>query len=352
MVGKIIETAGKLRRAIPDRAFNILISPRGHGKLGRPVEFDNQGFDLDRIDIPLYFTALAVLSLYLPSLLRYILGNVAPTLLILETPLQGKAAAEEAGRVQRRSTFRNVRETFRLVRKAQGFYFIRALIVGFLYTCTEVSIATILEWHLFRTEVLRPLASAISCGLLCELHLLFMYATISGQPISFKAVLKKTPGQHRWKRLVVPALMYGFAETTMTQICDFVNIAVLGPEKVPGSSRAGAEVLAVVLTLAFRLLVLLPAQITRTLAEAAFLAPHIETIIPFPTKDRGLKIGELVSGDKPSTGFAALTDVFKPVGTPKYLWLIELHLKKCFLQIVLGSVFLFLCILALAHMSS
>lgn len=68
MVGKIIETAGKLRRVIPDRAFNILISPRGHGQLGRPVEFDNQGFDLDRIDIPLYFTALAALSFYLPSL--------------------------------------------------------------------------------------------------------------------------------------------------------------------------------------------------------------------------------------------------------------------------------------------
>ncbi|CAG7950235.1 unnamed protein product [Penicillium salamii] len=351
MVGKIIETAGKLRRVIPDRAFNILISPRGHGQLGRPVEFDNQGFDLDRIDIPLYFTALAALSFYLPSLLRYILGNVAPTLLILEAPLQGKAAAEEAGEMQRRSTFRNVRETFRLIRKAQGLYFIRELMVGYLYSLTEISTATLLQWYLFRTEVLRPLAFAISCGLLCEFHLLFMYTTISGQPISFKAVLKRTPGQHRWKRLVVPALVYGFAETTMTQICDFVTIAVLGPKQAPGSSRAGAEVLAVVLTLAFRLLVLLPAQITRTLAEAAFLAPHLETIIPSPTKDRGLKIGELVSGDKPSTGFAALTDVFKPVGKSKYLWLIELHLKKCFLQIVLEAVFLFLCILALAHMS-
>ena len=87
--------------------------------------------------------------------------------------------------------------------------------------------------------------------------------------------------------------------------------------------------------LAFRLIGLLPASITLILTEANLLPGKLETIIPSPAKNRGSTIAELRGGDKIPPGLAAFTSSLKAFGVPQFLWLIELHLKKCFVQIAI-----------------
>ncbi|KAJ5623301.1 hypothetical protein N7490_011906 [Penicillium lividum] len=119
----------------------------------------------------------------------------------------------------------------------------------------------------------------------------------------------------------------------MDQLYDFWALAIFTDGESYTSTRAAAEVLGVVIMLAFRFLALLPTCIALTLAEAKFLSPDIETAVPSSTKERGLKIGELTSDQKPPSSLAAWTSALEHLGTARYLQLIELHLKKCFLQI-------------------
>lgn len=117
-----------------------------------------------------------------------------------------------------------------------------------------------------------------------------------------------------------------------------IQKSIISPgEQLPltTSRRAGAEVFAVIIMLVFRLLGLLPATITLILTEVSLLPGKLETTIPSPTKKRGSTIAELLGGRKIYPGLAAFSNALKPFGVPQFLWLIELHLKKCFVQIAI-----------------
>lgn len=101
------------------------------------------------------------------------------------------------------------------------------------------------------------------------------------------------------------------------------------------SRRAGAEILAVIIMLSFRLMGFLPASITLILTEASLLPGKLETTIPSLTKNRGSTIAELRGGHKIPLGIAAFNSALKAFSVPQFLWLIELHLKKCFVQIAI-----------------
>lgn len=111
----------------------------------------------------------------------------------------------------------------------------------------------------------------------------------------------------------------------MYQVLDFMEWSsdTFSKEQVyPGISvRASAEVLAVILLLTLRVLALLPASIILTLTEASLLPGTRETVIPSPEKQRGAVMVELLGG-------------LKPFDISRVLWLVELHLKNCFIQIV------------------
>ncbi|KAJ5212769.1 uncharacterized protein N7498_004415 [Penicillium cinerascens] len=280
------ELSRKLVWVIPNRVLNILLSPGGHGKLARPVDFDDEFPDSEGMDFPIYYFVLLLSLFILPALLRYILGHVAPTLLILQVYQEDKTISEKTeSKIRQHSSFRNVGDSFRLIYRAQGLYtFMRTMVVG--------------------------------------LRVPFLS-------------LRRKPGQNRWQKLAIPAFLYGLSQALMDQLYDFVEMALISPEDTYTKKRAAAEVLAVMIMLAFRLVALLPTYITLVLAETTFLSPEIDTIVPSPTKERGLKIGELVGEKKPPAGLEAFTNALRPFGTTKYLYLIELHLKKCFAQIIL-----------------
>ncbi|OQE00692.1 hypothetical protein PENVUL_c047G02711 [Penicillium vulpinum] len=103
----------------------------------------------------------------------------------------------------------------------------------------------------------------------------------------------------------------------------------------------------VIIMLAFRLLGLLPASITLILTEVSLLPGKLETLIPSPTKQRGSTIAELRGGRKIAPGLAAFSSALKAFGIPQFMWLIELHLKKCFVQIAIELLILPIIVLAI-----
>jgi len=105
--------------------------------------------------------------------------------------------------------------------------------------------------------------------------------------------------------------------------------------QISTSRRASAEILAVIIVLAIRVLGLLPASITLVLAEASLLPGNLVTIIPSPTKRRGSTIAELLGGSKIPPGLAAFSSTFHAFGMPQLFWILELHLKKCLTQITI-----------------
>lgn len=277
--------------------------------------------------------------------LRYILGHVAPTVLILETSQSGNNTLmeKEEKATQKRSTFRNVRDGFRLIYKVQGFYkFFRAMFIGAVYSVINSILSDILGELVFMHALLKPLAWACSSALLCELHLIFTCATISAQHVPFSS-LRRKPGQGRWKRLAIPAFLFGLSQAIMGQIYDVVAMALISKDNTLSSTRAIKDTLAVIMMLSVRFLLLLPTQMTLTLAEASFLPAEIETMVPVPAKGRGWRIGELVDEQRPLTGFKAFAGVLQHLGTAKYWWLVGLHAKKCFVQILFEAAIL-LCI--------
>lgn len=143
------------------------------------------------------------------------------------------------------------------------------------------------------------------------------------------------------KHLAMPAFFYGLTLGLMEQLYDFI-VMVIGFDHHGDytSIRALAEVFAVMMMLSLRLVALFPTQITLTLAEVKLMSPEIETIIPSPSKECGLKVGELIGDQKPPAAFEAFSNFFKPLRTVMYLQLIGLHLKKCLLQIIVEIVFI------------
>lgn len=116
----------------------------------------------------------------------------------------------------------------------------------------------------------------------------------------------------------------------LTREASFDTIQIISPT----SSRAGFQVLEVIAMLAFRILGLLPASIALTLAEAKQLPANLETVIPSLTKKRGATISEIFQGERAPEGPAAFGSAFKGIRIPQLIWLLELHLKKCFVQLV------------------
>lgn len=207
--------------------------------------------------------------------------------------------------------------------------------IGLVYQATHYAIRACLDIAIVRHELLKPFAYACSSVLLCKLHLIWTYATISAHPLRVLS-LTDHADQRKWTHLAVPSLTYGICQALMYEGQSLIQGSMIpSGDEMSISRRARAEILAVIIMLAFRLMGLLPTSITLILTEASLLPGKLETIIPSLTKNRGSTIAELRGGGKIPLGIAAFTSALKAVGMPQFLWLIELHLKKCFVQIAI-----------------
>ena len=340
--------------SLPSRIVNILISPGGDGSLLSQLndislsgtihkDFTFSSFALISSQLLMsnlvcsYFPLVELCDSDRLNKVRYLLGHVVAISLILEIARRDRAFSDqERGHNKWPLTFRSIYKSIRQIYDTQSLYtFSRALVIGLVYQVTHYAIRACLEIAIFRHELLKPLVYVCSSVLLCKLHLIWTCATISAHSLRLLS-LTENADQRKWTHLAVPSFTYGICQALMYEAQSLIQGSMISPgEGMSISTRAGAETFAVIIMLAFRLIGLLPASITLILTEASLLPGKLETIIPSPAKNRGSTIAELRGGDKIPPGLAAFTSSLKAFGVPQFLWLIELHLKKCFVQIAI-----------------
>jgi hypothetical protein len=169
--------------------------------------------------------------------------------------------------------------------------------------------------------------------LLCELHPLWTSSTISAA--SEKPLRPRLLDSRRWKRLAVPAFIHGLVQALMEETPRLAR----SWQMPSGSGSHGiqmlvsAEVTIALLMLLLRLLALIPVSIALTLIEASPLPKAQVVVTPSPIKQREMTIVEVF------LDFSAplsITTVFCKGGIfhlYQVLWLVELHIKKCLVQI-------------------
>lgn len=268
---------------------------------------------------------------------RYLLGHVVAISLILEIARMDRAFSDqERGNIKHPLTFRSIYNAIHCICATQSLHtFSRALVIGLVYQVTHYAIRACLEIAILRHEFLKAFAYACSSVLLCKLHLIWTCATISAHPLPLLSVTENTD-QRKWTHLALPNFTYGICQALMYEAQSLIQGSMISTgDEMSISRRAGAETFAVIIMLAFRLTGLLPASIALILTEASLLPSKLETIILSPTKNRGSTIADLRGGRKMPLGIAAFTSSLKGFGVPQLLWLIELHLKKCFVQIAI-----------------
>ncbi|KAJ5169586.1 uncharacterized protein N7500_002369 [Penicillium coprophilum] len=257
-------------------------------------------------------------------------------MLILEIGQKDRAFSDH-GRTNKRSlTFRSIYEAMRLIYDTQSLSaFLYAILIAAVYQVTHLAIRICLEITIFGHELLIPFAYACSSVLLCKLHLMWTCATISSHRPRLYS-LAEAAQQSKWTHLAIPSFTYGICQALMNECQSLLQASMIPSNEMPISSsrRASVEILAAIIMLAFRFLGLMPTSIALVLTEASLLPGKLETIIPSPTKQRGSTIAELLGGEKVPMGLAAFSSALKGFGVAQFLWLIELHLKKCFVQIV------------------
>lgn len=322
----------------PSRALNILISQGGDGNLLREVD---DYFSSTTIHKDFTFASFALIfsHFFLSGLTRYLLGHAAATLLILEISRKDAVTSnQEVGSSKRPLDFRCASKAIRLIYGTQSFYTLsRGIVLAACYQVVHYVVRACLEGAFFRCELLKPFAYAGSSVLLCELHLLWTCATISAYRLGLPS-FRKYATRRQWRHLATANLIYGICQALMHQVQSLVQRSVFSSGdkmQISTSKRASAEILAVIIVLAIRVVGLLPAFINLILTEASLLPGKFETIIPSPTKQRGSTIAELLGGGQVPLGLAAFRSALHAFGVPQFLWLLELHLKKCLIQITI-----------------
>ncbi|KAL1970747.1 hypothetical protein VTN77DRAFT_2581 [Rasamsonia byssochlamydoides] len=212
--------------------------------------------------------------------------------------------------------------------------FCKGLDAAIVYHPAQSSVTGLLQALVFRHPFLRPVAYIISSVLLAELHLHWTHATISATSSCFR--LRHDRG--RWKTLTIPALVHATAKVLMDYMPTYVKTSVtfLVEQHAPVEIRARkvviiTEVLSAFLMLALRFFVLLPASITLMLIEASFVPKTEETIVPSAEKpQRRARIAELFSNQDTPVNWETARRL---VHCSTHLWFLELHIKKCLIQL-------------------
>ncbi|PTU25373.1 hypothetical protein P175DRAFT_077158 [Aspergillus ochraceoroseus IBT 24754] len=272
-----------------------------------------------------------------------------PTLLILESIRTDAALSPtRQGSFRNRPSFRNIFTAVGNLYEKDGIrLFFRGLKLAVIYQVTHYTLRAVLQEVALPGTFTMPLTYAIASMLLCELHLLWTECTISVRPPGLLPFAIRHETQ-RWKQLSVPAFVHGLLLGLMKQVATASGLSELSSEQYLGGGTAilvGKEVAMTLYALLLRLVGLLPASVVLTLIEVRILPKGQETVVPFSTK-RGLRTGEFFTGIKSPLGFKSMRDSRRLFHMSQMIWLIELHLKKCMVLIMMNSLAQFLVSLA------
>ena len=210
--------------------------------------------------------------------------------------------------------------------------FYKGLHVAILYHLARTSIAALLGATIFRSTYFQPIADVLSTVAVSELHLYWTQRSVSARKTRFGS-WTFSHNRQKWKTLLIPSAAQGTALALLRYISKPLPETATSIEVASWSIVAFA-VLRAFLALVTRSLMLSPLSVFLTLIEASFLNPFEETLVYSRRKKSFLRVGTIFPKGEIPLSFER---VRKQALLSTCLWLLELHVKKCLIQMVLES---------------
>ncbi|KAE8320456.1 hypothetical protein BDV39DRAFT_41794 [Aspergillus sergii] len=312
--------------------FNTFIHSTGDDPLLARTHrsFQNQPAQTNNILLLVPIT----LGLILNLLIRYIIGHVLMSILILET-VEKQADAFELGDKKPAPSSRQLLRTSAILYRSGG---VRLLLNGIGSACTywamHISVAKVST-----TLLPSPAAHILASVLLAETHFLWTARTIL--PHDQLRFMSNPGDRRRWKVLMLPTFFYAAAETLMIHVPALFSSITPPPDEE--ATIAGllyivrSDILVSGLMLSAQLFLLLPSYMVLILVQASLLPPTCETLVFSPSRQqRGRRLGEIFSAvnQRPLQAQEAA----QMIGMGWLLSCLELHGKMCLCLVGVAAV--------------
>jgi hypothetical protein len=213
----------------------------------------------------------------------------------------------------------------------RGLYILaRGLYVATIYQLLKIAVTNVLTATIFRAVGANPIADIMATVLLAEVHMYWTHATISSgnSMVRFRSW---TLDRKRWKKLVLPCAVQGSAIALLHWVSRSLPDATGASYSDVSRTLSAVAVLRAFIALTVRSLVMAPAAAWLTLVEASCLDSGQETLVYERRKGRFVSIGAVFAGYEQRD----YRELWNGVTSHLCLSLLELHLKKCAVQMVL-----------------
>ncbi|PYH74467.1 uncharacterized protein BO88DRAFT_354796 [Aspergillus vadensis CBS 113365] len=318
---------------------------------------------------------LIILGMSLDFIIRYIIGNLIMSLLILETidsnppnPNKDRDNVDnKKSNPKPTTTTRNLLQTLTTLHHKNG---VTSLINGFHYTI-YYNLRYFIVTGMLTSPIARfpePLAHIVASVALAEFHF-FRTAGAILPPAEQMRYVPLGLDYHRWNVLLLPTLLYAIAESIMMYVPGLLLAPVrfdgvlLQPEDLTDvTSLVRSDVLVAGLMLVAQVLVLFPAYIVLVVVEGSLIPGDCETLIPLPEEvqqdekngggdnqialwkeedeDEGYpkQQGRLVKDPFRLPGPLHVLDVVEMISVRQLLYCLELHGKMCLCVVGIAAV--------------
>lgn len=226
---------------------------------------------------------------------------------------------------------RHVTNSLRVLYTHVGLHIlVKGLYIASIYQLSELVLRSILISTVFRPVWLHLVADIVVTALLAEGHMHWTHTTISSGTSSVRARLW-THDRQRWKKLVLPCVAHGSAVVLFDWVSSFSPNMNGASSSDVSRSLSAIAIFRTFFALLVRSFLLAPAAAWLTLVEASCLTQEQETLVYEQGKGRFARAGAIFARyeQRGSRQFR------KGVSLHLCLWLLELHIKKCALQMVL-----------------
>ncbi|PYH32205.1 uncharacterized protein BO87DRAFT_398853 [Aspergillus neoniger CBS 115656] len=291
-----------------------------------------------------------VVGIILSGLIRYILGHVLMSILILESVKnQASGYISELSDKKPGPSSRHLLQTIATLYGKGNF---RLLLNGIgsasSYWVKHLCMKQLLMKALFLPG---PVAYVVSSVLLAESHFLWTARTIL--PRDQQHFVPNSSDRQRWKALVPATALHAVAESFMMHVpamfdSDLVPSASTDVTKAYLSGIVGSDILVSGVMLAAQLLLLSPSFIALILVQTSMLPSACETLVSAPRnqrrqqqQQRGSRVGEIFAAFKKDP--LQVQDVVKIIKTRHVLWCVESQNRACvWLGFLLWCMWLFI----------
>ncbi|PYH54475.1 uncharacterized protein BO96DRAFT_397775 [Aspergillus niger CBS 101883] len=287
-------------------------------------------------------------GIILDFLIRYILGHVLMSILILES-LDKQATSYDSELRHKRpgpSSRHLIQTIATLYRKGNLRLLLNGIGPACSYWIKHLCARSMLKTALFLPS---PVAYILASVLLAENRFLWTARTIL--PCDQQPFVPTSCDRQRWKALVPATALHAVIESFMMHLPALFDSDLSLPTeteitKAYLSGIVGSDILVSGVMLAAQLLLLFPSFIALILVQASLLPSACETLISAPVNQgwqqqqqqqhRGRRLGEIFSVFK--RGPLQIQDAVRIIGARHVLWCLELHGKMCLCLVEVSAV--------------